>query len=199
MRLILASESRARRWMLTAAGLQYEAVSSGVDEVAALAALVASGGNPAPADIALHLARAKAEAVSRLHPDAVVIGSDQVLALGDEVLSKAADVAAARRALTRMRGRRHELHSAVVVARRQRLVGSSVDTARLAMREFSDAFLERYLAEAGDALTTCVGAYRLEGPGIQLFERIEGDFHTILGMPLLPLLAILRREEAIPA
>lgn len=185
--------------MLASAGLTFEAIASGVDEAAALAELHASDAEATPAAVASHLARAKAEAVARLHPDAVVIGSDQVLALGDELLFKAADAASARHTLALLRGRRHTLHSAVAVARDGAIVGSAIDMARLAMREFSDAFLDRYVEQAGDALTTCVGAYRLEGPGIQLFESIDGDFHTILGMPLLSLLDILRREGVIKA
>jgi septum formation protein len=197
MRLILASESRARRRMLTAAGLTFEAIAAGIDEAALTAGMLAEDNEAAPVAIACHLARAKAEAVSRRFPEALVIGSDQVLAVGDQMLSKAHDQAEARSTLIKLRGRRHSLHSAVAVVRDNVVVGSAVDSARLVMRDYSDAFLDRYVAAAGDALTTCVGAYELEGPGIQLFETIDGDFHTILGMPLLPLLDILRREGAI--
>jgi septum formation protein len=174
-------------------------VTSGVDESAVLQRLRKSGAPAGPRQVALHLARAKAVAVATNMPDAVVIGSDQVLALGDDMFSKSADRDAARRTLATLRGRRHELHSAVVAMRGHHELGSVVDSARLDVRNFSDAFLERYLEAAGDALTTCVGCYRLEGPGIQLFDRIDGDFHTILGMPLLPLLDILRRHGVIPA
>lgn len=197
MRLILASESRSRRQMLSAAGLAYEAVASGVDEAAEHAALLASGRAAGPGDVALHLARAKAAAVGKSYPDAVVVGSDQVLALGEEILSKAGSRDAARAALLKLRGRRHELHSALAVVHRGREIRAEVDVARLDVRAFSDAFLERYLDEAGDALTACVGAYRLEGPGIQLFDRIDGAYHTILGMPLLPLLATLREMKVL--
>lgn len=199
MRLILASESRARRQMLEAAGLRFDAVPSGVDEAAAAAALVASGRPAGPAAMARHLALLKALAVSRIDADAIVIGGDQVLALGDEIFSKAPDAAAARAALERLRGRRHELHSAVVVARGGEVIDRAADSARLFMRDFSDAFLDHYVASAGDALTTCVGCYRLEGLGIQLFDEIDGDYATIMGMPLLPLLAILRDCEVIPS
>lgn len=199
MRLILASESRARREMLSAAGLEFEAMASGVDERAARAAMAATGDAVDAVSIAQQLAGAKAEAVSRVHPDALVIGGDQVLALGKEVFEKPAGIEAARKSLMRLRGREHALHSAVTLAEKGRVVWRHVQSARLVMRPFSDAFLDDYLATVGPRVLGVVGAYELEGRGVQLFERIEGDYFTILGMPLLVLIEQLRRREVIAA
>lgn len=199
MRLILASQSRARRAMLDAAGLSFELRPSGVDEAAALAGLRAEPIGLTPGGIAEHLAVVKAEAVSRLYPEAIVIGADQVLALGDDLLEKPVDLADARRSLARLRGREHALHSAVAVAVGGVATWRHDDTARLMMRAFSDQFLDDYVAAAGEPILDAVGGYELEGRGIQLFERIEGDYFTILGMPLLPLLETLRRRGAIPS
>ena len=140
------------------------------------------------------LARAKAENVGRQHKDALVIGADQVLALGEELLTKPKDAADARVALNMLRNKTHELHSAVAFAVDGTIVWSHVATARLTMRAFSDAFLDDYLVRAGDRITHSVGAYELEGLGVQLFEKIEGDYFTILGLPLLPVLNELRER-----
>lgn len=193
--LILASGSRARRQMLDAAGLTFEVRPADVDEGAIRATL----GDATPEQIAAVLARAKAEAASREVPTALVIGADQVLALGRTIYTKAPDIAAARAALRSLAGRRHHLHSAVSIALAGREVWHHLDTAALAMRDFSDAFLDVYLSHAGDRVCASVGAYELEGLGIQLFERIEGDYFTILGMPLLPLLAELRARGILAA
>lgn len=199
MRLILASQSRARRTMLAAAGLDFELVPSGVDESALRGGLDAGGGRTAPIEVARHLARAKAEAVSRNFPDAIVVGADQVLALGDEILEKPGDRDAARRSLLRLRGRTHMLHSAVVIAEGGRATWDLADSATLEMRDFTEAFLDDYLASAGEGILGAVGAYELEGRGVQLFERISGDYFTILGMPLVPLLVALRSRRAVAA
>jgi len=191
--LVLASGSRARRQMLEAAGVPFEVRPTDVDEDAIRSTLA----DAAPEHVAAVLARAKAEAASRLAPRALVIGADQVLALGRTIYTKAPDIAAARAALRSLAGRRHHLHSAVSIAVAGREVWQHIDTAALAMRGFSDAFLDAYLARAGDRACASVGAYELEGLGIQLFERIEGDYFTILGMPLLPLLAELRLRGVI--
>jgi septum formation protein len=193
--LILASGSRARRQMLEAAGLTFEVRPTDVDEDAIRATL----GDATPQHVAVVLARAKAEAASREVPDALVIGADQVLALGRTIYTKAPDIAAARSALRSLAGRSHHLHSAVTLALAGCQVWHHLDTAALAMRDFSDAFLDEYLARAGDRVCASVGAYELEGLGIQLFERIEGDYFTILGMPLLPLLSELRARGTLPA
>jgi septum formation protein len=196
--LILASGSRTRREMLQAAGLAFTVVPADVDEAALRDRMRREDGAMTPAEIAAALARAKAEAVSRDHPKALVIGADQVLALGDRILDKARDVAEARRTLTTLRGATHELHSAVALAERGAIAWTFVAMARLAMRAFSDAVIDDYLARAGSAVCTSVGAYQIEGPGIQLFERVEGDHFTILGLPLLPLLAELRSRKVLP-
>jgi septum formation protein len=147
--------------------------------------------------VAETLARAKCEAVSRRIPDAVVIGADQVLALDEELFDKPPDVAAARAQLLRLRGTTHRLLTAVALAQEGRTVWECMETATLTLRSFSPMALDRYLAVAGDRVMRSVGAYEIEGPAIQLFERIEGDYFTILGLPLLPLLAELRARGAI--
>ncbi len=190
--LILASGSSARRKMLEAAGVVFRVVPADVDEDAVRLALAASGAACEPENVAAVLARAKAEVVSRHCHRALVIGADQVLALGDEIFTKAPDVPSARRALRKLSGQAHRLHSAVSMAVAGKQVWEHIDTATLTMRDVSEAFLDEYVAEAGDRICASVGAYELEGLGIQLFERIDGDYFTILGMPLLPVLQQLR-------
>jgi septum formation protein len=196
-RLVLASGSRSRRQMLDAAGLTFDVVPADVDERAIRETLQADDSGIDPADVAEVLARAKAETVSRQRPEALVIGADQVLALDDEIFEKPADLAGARRHLQKLRGRMHQLHCAVVLAERGEVVWAQVDTASLTMHAFSADFLETYLTLAGTVVCESVGAYQLEGPGVQLFERIEGDYFTILGLPLLPVLAELRARKII--
>lgn len=190
--LILASGSSARRTMLQAAGVTFRVVPADVDEDAIRAGLADSEPDAGPERVAAVLARAKSEEVSRREPSALVIGADQVLALGQEIFTKPADIAAARRALRTLAGKPHRLLSAVSIAQGGREAWQHLDVATLAMRDFSDQFLDAYLARAGERVCASVGAYELEGLGIQLFERIEGDYFTILGMPLLPLLNELR-------
>lgn len=198
-RVVLASGSRARREMLAAAGVTFSVRAADIDEAAMRASLVAEHGDDIvpPEDVAEILAIAKAEAVSALDPDALVIGADQVLAFHAEIFAKPGDVATAATQLRRLRGATHRLYSAVAVVRGGEMVFAHVDTAYLTMREFTDQFLESYLSGAGEEVTSTVGAYQLEGAGIQLFEAIDGDYFTILGMPLLPLLGELRRHGAI--
>ena len=188
-RLILASKSAARRAMLENAGVAYEARVAGVDEDAVKAA----SADLDAAALAVRLAEAKALAVSRDEAEAWVLGSDQTLAFDGGLVSKAADLQVARERLKAMRGRVHHLHSGAALARGGAIVWSGVDTVRMRMRDFSDAFLDDYLAAEGEALLSCVGAYRLEGLGSQLFEAVEGDYFTVLGLPLWPVLAELRR------
>lgn len=195
--IILASASRSRRAMLSAAGVAFDVVPSSVDERAIREALGDEETEIEPDDVADILARAKAEDVSRLHPDALVIGSDQVLALGEDIYEKPANMAEARAHLMSFRGQVHELHAAVAIAENGVTVWSTTETAALTMRPFSTKFLDAYLAQAGDMVLQSVGAYQLEGLGIQLFEKIDGDYFTILGMPLLPLLGELRRRKVI--
>jgi septum formation protein len=190
--LILASASMARRVVLDGAGLRYAALAAAVDEAAIKEAAQAEG--IGPVDTALILADAKAERIARRHPEALVIGCDQLLVCEGAWFDKPADVAAARLHLERLRGRRHELVTAIVCHRHGARAWQHVATPRLTMRAFSDSFLDAYLAAEGEALTQSVGAYRLEGPGVQLFNRIEGEHAAILGLPLLPLLDFLRQH-----
>ena len=188
-RLILASKSAARRAMLQGAGVPFSAQAADVDEDA-----VKATHDPADAaGLAVELARVKALAVSRHDPEAWVLGGDQTLAFAGGVVSKAASMTAARAQLAAMRGRGHQLHSGAALARNGQVVWSGVDTVTLRVRDFSDAFLDAYLAAEGEGLLTSVGSYRLEGMGAQLFEAVEGDYFTVLGLPLWPVLAELRR------
>ncbi len=194
-RIILASGSPFRRKMLEDAGVPFEQVRPEIDERAVEQAVAGSG--LTPADLAEILAEAKATAVSELHPDALVIGSDQTLSLGEDILHKPADMEEARRRLLALSGRTHELNSAVVLAQNGDAVWRHVSTARLAMRHLDPGFIGRHLASVGDKALSSVGAYQIEGEGIQLFEKIDGDHFTIVGLPLLPLLAELRARGAI--
>ncbi|MGU3536399.1 Maf family nucleotide pyrophosphatase [Methylobacterium sp. A54F] len=190
--LLLASASATRRLLLEGAGLPVETEAAGVDERAIEAACAGTE----PADLARRLAEAKAEAVAERHPHRIVIGADQVLDLDGAVFHKPADARAARDQLGRLSGRRHALHAAVAVAVEGRLAESFVETARLTVRALDAAAIEAYVAAAGEArVTASVGAYQLEGLGIHLFERVEGEHSTILGLPLLPLLARLRARH----
>lgn len=177
--------------MLNAAGLSFEVETPRVDEEAAKASLRAGGLKPR--DQADALAELKALSVSRTRPD-LVIGADQMLALGDNVFDKPKSAAEAREHLLRLRGQTHELITAAVVAREGAIIWRHIDTPKLKMRAFSDAFLDDYLARAADDVLRSVGAYQLEGIGAQLFERVDGDYFSVLGLPLLPLLAFLREH-----
>jgi nucleoside triphosphate pyrophosphatase len=192
MSLVLASASPARRALLKNAGLNFEVVPAEIDERAAEQPLVESGAPPE--DIALTLAMAKAASVGERRPDDLVIGADQVLAFEDERMSKPADMEAARRQLLKLSGKTHSLLTAVACARGEEIVWQHVEAAHLTMRKLEPAFVGRYLAAAGSEALTSVGAYQIERRGIQLFETIDGDYFSILGLPLLPLLAFLRGE-----
>jgi septum formation protein len=193
--LLLASRSHARRVLLEAAGIRISIQPAALDE-RELEARAAPEGPRAAASL---LAGAKAAAVAMQHPGRYVLGADQTLALDDRRFHKAADRKAARAQLLALRGKTHLLHSAIAVVRDGQTVFEYVDTARMTMRNFSDAFLDRYIETMGDALTGSVGCYQLEAAGIQLFERIEGDYFTILGMPLLPLMRWLRNQGLLAA
>ena len=186
--LILASQSRARQMLLANAGIHFEAVPADIDERAVQQASSLS----APGDIANLLAREKALWVSSRQPGRFVIGADQTLALGTRLFNKPAGRAEAAEQLRALAGCSHELHSAVAVAHDSKIIFETVALARMTVRQLSGAEIRDYLDSAGEAVTTSVGAYQLEGLGVHLFERIEGDHFTILGLPLLPLLAFLR-------
>lgn len=194
-RIILASGSTARSMLLKNAGLEFSTIQPDIDERALEAPLERAG--LSPADRALVLAEAKAVAVSEAHRDAIVIGCDQTLSLGEEVLHKPVDMEEARRRLLALSGRTHALNSAVVVAREGAAEWRHVDTALMTMRPLDPGFVGRHLARVGDRALSSVGAYQIEGEGIQLFSRIEGDLFTIIGLPLLPLLDQLRASGAI--
>lgn len=187
--LILASASVSRRQMLQNAGLDFTIETSGVDEDEVKLSLAAE--KAAPRDIAETLAELKAKRVSTRHPEAMVIGADSTLACNGRLFDKPPTMEAARRQLQALAGQPHELHSSVVVARGGVRLWHCNEHARLTMRPLTDAFLDAYLARAGSAVTTSVGAYQLEGVGAHLFTRVEGDYFTILGLPLLPLLSFL--------
>jgi septum formation protein len=189
--LILASQSRARQALLANAGIAFESDPAEIDE----REMQASSGLSAPGDIASLLAREKARTVSNRRQGHYVIGADQTLAMGTRIFNKPAARAPAADQLRALAGDSHELHAAVALARDGRLLFEHVSIARMTMRPLRDAEIEHYLDEAGPAVTSSVGAYQLEGLGIHLFERIEGDHFTILGLPLLPLLAFLRGEH----
>jgi septum formation protein len=189
--LILASQSRARQMLLANAGINFEAVPAEIDE----RAVQQDSGLAAPGEIAALLAREKALSVSACQPGRFVVGADQTLALGERLFSKPAGRAPAGEQLRALAGHRHELHSAVAVAHDGEILFSDVSVARMTMRQLTGAEIRAYLDDAGEAVTSSVGAYQLEGLGVHLFERIEGDHFTILGLPLLRLLAFLRSER----
>lgn len=191
--LLLASKSAARRTLLEAARLPFEILGVEVDERAVEAQAPADG----PDGVARRLAREKALAGSRLRPDALVIGADQTLALGNESFHKPADRDAAKAQLARLVGRTHALHSAVALARDGEILFDTVEAAHLTMRPMTAAHLDAYLDAAGDAVLGSVGGYQLEGLGVHLFERVDGAHSVILGLPLLPLLGYLRKANVL--
>ncbi len=188
--LMLASRSVVRRALLEAAGVPIELHPADIDE----RALEADALSDEPAAVASHLARVKAAVVAGSHPGRLVLGADQTLALEGQRFSKPADHVAAREQLRALCGRAHELHSAIAFVQGEAVLFEYVGTARLTMRAFSDRFLDLYLDAAGSAATASVGAYQIEGPGVQLFDRVDGDYFTVLGLPLLPALDFLRRS-----
>lgn len=196
--IVLASGSRIRREMLERAGASFRTVPADVDEDAIRREILSNDSAASPAAIALELAKAKAVQVSRAHPQALVIGADQTLSLAGRLVSKSPDLAAARRLLLEMRGRTHHLHAAVAIACAGEVAWSACEMATLHMREFSHAFLDAYIADVGERVLSSVGCYELEARGINLFESIDGDFFTILGMPLVSLLRELRSRGALP-
>jgi len=188
--LVLASKSSVRRTLLANAGIPIEVQAADIDERKLEAGAPALG----PAAIAALLAREKALAVARDHPDRLVLGADQMLALESRRFAKPADRAAASAQLRALSGRTHELHSAIAFVQNGAVLFAHASMARLTMRAFSDRFLELYLDAVGPAATESVGAYQMEGLGVELFERVEGDYFTILGLPLIEVLGFLRRH-----
>ncbi len=193
--VVLASGSRFRAAMLTAAGVPIVVDAPRVDESAVKSAMRAQRADAA--ETAEALAALKAQQISGRRPAALVVGADQMLACDGDWFDKPADLAQARETLRQLRGRTHELVTAVCVARDGLVLWHHIDSARLTMRDFSDEFLGSYLGKVGTAACESVGAYQLEGFGVQLFSRVEGDHFTIVGLPLLPLLDFLRGHGVI--
>lgn len=195
-RLILASQSGSRRAMLAAADVAHDAMPARIDEEAVKQGMAGA----TPRDLADALAEMKALKISAQHPDDLVLGSDSLVALADgAILDKPRDRAEAAAHLRAMSGARHDIVSAAVLAQAGRPVWRHVDTARLHVRPLSDGFVESYLDREWPAIAGCVGCFRIEGPGVQLFERIVGDHFTVLGMPLLPVLRQLRTMGVLPS
>ena len=195
MTMILASQSPFRAKILVDAGIAFCTEAARIDERSLEAPLLNSG--VTPESVAEILAEAKAVEVSERFPQSWVLGCDQTLSLGDELFHKPANMEEARRHLLKLSGRTHELNSALVLARAGAVAWRHVSVARLTMRDLSPAFIGRHLAGVGDKALKSVGAYQYEGEGIQLFDRIEGDYFTIIGLPLLPLLKELRSRGEI--
>lgn len=196
-KLILASGSASRKSLMQGAGLQFESIGAEIDERSVEARLAANYAKPP--EIAVELAKAKALWVSERNPDAYVIGSDQVLSLGDRLFHKPLSLGEAADHIRAMSGRAHHLNCGVAIAFRGVVIWSDVSIAEMTMRDISPAFLQTYLDLSGEGILQSVGAYQFEGPGIQLFDRIDGDYFTILGLPMLKLLAGLRQLELIDA
>lgn len=193
--LVLASASPYRSRMLRDAGLEIEAVRADVDERAAEQPLAEAGADPA--DIASVLAQVKAQEVSARRPGAVVIGCDQTLGLDGEVLHKPADMEEAIQRLLALSGRTHQLNSAICLVRDGELLWSHLETCNVTFRRLDPGFVGRHLAAVGEKALTSVGAYQVEGHGAQLIEKIDGDFFSVVGLPLLPLLGQLRKMSLI--
>ncbi|MEI9885584.1 MAG: Maf family protein [Rhizomicrobium sp.] len=195
MILILASASAARKQVLTAAQVPFAAVPADIDEAGLKDEFLAAGLDVS--GVAVRLAEAKAVQVSRAHPGELVLGADQTLLFEGTLVSKCADLAAARALLSRLRGKDHWLVGGLALARDGRVFWRYSETSVLTMRAFSDTFLDAYLSTEGEGILACVGCYRLEGLGAQLFARIEGDYFSILGLSLQPLLTELRNQGVI--
>jgi septum formation protein len=191
--IILASTSTTRQRLLQNAGVVFDAISPKVDETA----LVESNPHWPQEEIAIKLAKAKALAISQNRPDGIVIGADQTMHHGDRILSKPQSINEAREGLRALAGATHLLHTSVVLARHGKIVWETMEKAELTMRDFSNEFLEAYIADTDSAVLLSAGHYRLEENGIQLFHTITGNYFSILGLPLLPLLQALRDQGAL--
>ena len=192
--LVLASKSQARRALLAASGIPFEAIDAGIDERSVQTTL---GPEAKGSTVAASLAREKARAISAEHPGRLVLGADQTLSLENGLVSKPEDRAMARRQILAMSGRTHTLHAALCLMRDGAIVAEACAEAHLTCRAFSEAFVDCYLDLAGDSVLTSVGGYAVEGLGIHLFEAIKGEQSTILGLPMLPLLGMLRENGAV--
>jgi septum formation protein len=199
MDLILASGSRYRREMLEKAGVKFRVVPACVDEARIKNTMTEDDPDLEAGMLAQHLAAEKALDVSRKHPAALVIGADQVLVCGGEIFSKPPTLEAAREQLLALRGLTHALPTAVALAHGGKIVWEHLDEPQMTMRQFSEPFLDAYLAAEGGVICETVGAYQFEGRGAQLFEAMEGDLFSVVGLPLLPLLAELRQRGALLA
>jgi len=193
--LILASKSSARQRLLESACVPFQAISSDVSEAPIKAECLAK--KLSPIETALFLARAKAEDVSKDYPDALVLGADQILSYGEIWLDKPMGCNGLETHLRQLEGRAHELVNATVIVQSGRVVWQHQDSITMVMRQLSDTFIESYVKEAGEAACQSVGGYQIEGMGIQLFDRVDGDFFSVLGLPLLPLLGFLRSRKVI--
>lgn len=196
-RIILASASKSRQTLLANAGVKFETQAANIDEGAIKQAFLDSNDGADPADLAMLLAATKAATVSQTNPTDLVIGADQLLIFENQILSKPPNMDLAHDTLLRFRGKSHVLESAVCCARAGKVVWTASDRATLHVRNFSPEFLGRYLAATGERVLESVGCYQLEGRGIQLFDKIDGDYFTILGLPLLPLLSFLRASGTV--
>ena len=195
--VILASGSQTRHDMLKGAGLAFTVIPADIDEAVIRDTLTSENEAIDPSDVAEILARAKGESVSQSNPGSVVIAADQILSLNNQIYSKPANLQEARDTLLSLRGQRHTLHTAVAIAEGGEVTWAHVETARLKMRRFSFGYVNEYLVRTGDSVCQSVGAYQIEGLGLQLFEEIDGDYFTILGLPMLPLMAELRRRDVL--
>jgi septum formation protein len=196
--IILASASEARYRLLASAGINIRSLASGLDEAALKVQFVKSGEQDI-GKLATLLATAKAELVSAANSNALVIGADQILIFAGRVIDKPKSLQEARSQLLELRGKTHHLICAVTAARHGRVIWSDSTTAELSMRRFSGRFLEDHLSAVGEDVLTSVGSYKIEGRGVQLFDKISGDYFSILGLPLLPLLSFLRNERCLPS
>ena len=194
--IVLSSTSETRRKLLSQTGLYFKTAKPPVDESVIKAALKKAGANAA--QVADTLAESKANSVGMIIPGAYIIGADQMLECDGEWFDKPADRDGARRHLESLRGKTHELITAAVIAHEGRVIWRHTEIAKMTMRDFSESFLDTYLDKAGEGIVRSVGAYELEGMGSQLFEKIEGDFFSILGLPLIPLMGALREAGAVP-
>jgi septum formation protein len=194
--IVLSSSSATRRRLLSQTGLYFKTAKPPVDESVIKTALKEAGASAL--EVADNLAESKANSVAAILPGAYVIGADQMLECDGVWFDKPVDREGARSHLQALRGKTHQLITAAVIAHEGKIVWRHAETARMTMRDFSDAFLDQYLDKAGDGALHSVGAYELEGVGAQLFEKVEGDFFAVLGLPLIPLLAALRQAGALP-